>query len=211
MTSIRKKVLSAEIIFSTLLLLKMAFDLISVSSMLSALMGAAIAFGLVLTILNILNQHDAHQNPSEKTKVENLLVAIIPAALLSSALDCTGIYPVGCSVLCTIFKLVLIPSIFYMSYKYYLSRDTKWLMKIAILSFLLILPNCVCKNAVNIWWIDRIGASPACYGLGFFVSVVALASLFAKSRQWQSIALCYLVVIGELGFAIGHHLFHFPW
>jgi len=48
----------------------------------------------------------------------------------------------------------------------------------------------------NGWWIDRIGASPLCYGWGFVVSVIAVGALRRGGSYWASL-LVALAIIGR--------------
>ena len=45
------------------------------------------------------------------------------------------------------------------------------------MSFVPLVPHCVCYNVGNAWWIDRLGASPVCYGWGFVVTMLSLSCL----------------------------------
>ena len=86
-----------------------------------------------------------------------------------------------------------------------------WLTAIAVMSFVPLFPHCVCYNVGNAWWIDRIGASPLCYGWGFVASVIAVSALRRGPRMWVSVATCGAIVTGATGFFVAHHYFHFPW
>ncbi len=86
-----------------------------------------------------------------------------------------------------------------------------WLAVIAILSFVPLVPHCVCYNVGNAWWIDRLGESPLCYGWSFVVSMIALGALRKGKHLWISIAVCCTIVAGASAFFVTHHYFKFPW
>ena len=139
-----------------------------------------------------------------------MLVAAIPLGFLASSLDCTGLSAQGCSPFCTFVKLVWIPLIAVVCVVYLLARKEAWLTAIAVMSFVPLVPHFVCYNLGNAWWIDRIGASPLCYGWGFLVSIIAVGAL-RKAARLASLLVCFTVIAGSAGFFVSHHYFQFPW
>ena len=140
-----------------------------------------------------------------------LLLAAIPVGFLASSLDCMGLSLQGCSPFCTFVKLAWIPLMALVSAIYFFLGKQGWLTAVAAMSFVPLFPHCVCYNVGNAWWIDRVGASPLCYGWGFVVSVIAVSALGRSGRMWASIVTCGAIILGATGFFIAHHYFQFPW
>lgn len=140
-----------------------------------------------------------------------LLLAAIPLGFLASSLDCMGLNLQGCSPFCTFVKLIWIPLIAAVCGVYFFVGGRGWLTAVAAMSFVPLVPHCVCYNVGNAWWIDRIGASPVCYGWGFVVSVIAASALRTGARLSASLITCGVIIMGAAGFFVSHHYFHFPW
>jgi hypothetical protein len=140
-----------------------------------------------------------------------LLLAAIPLGFLASSLDCTGWSLQGCSPFCTFVKLVWIPLIAGACAVYFFTGKQGWLTGIAVMSFAALVPHCLCYNPGNAWWIDRIGASPLCYGWGFVLSVISVGALRRGAHPWPSMVLCFTIITGAAGFFVSHHYFQFPW
>jgi len=140
-----------------------------------------------------------------------LLLAAIPLGFLASSLGCMGLSLEGCSPFCTFVKLVWIPLIAGACVVYFFAGKQGWLTAIAAMSFVPLVPHCVCHNVGNAWWIDRLGASPVCYSWGFIVSVIAVGALSKGATLWPSIVVCLTIVAGATGFFVSHHYFQFPW
>ena len=139
------------------------------------------------------------------------LLAAIPLGFLASSLGCMGLSLQGCSPFCTFVKLAWIPLLAIVCAIYLFVGKRAWLTAIAAMSFLPLFPHCVCYNVGNAWWIDRIGASPLCYGWGFVASVIAVSALRRGDRMWVSVVTCGAIITGATGFFVAHHYFHFPW
>jgi hypothetical protein len=75
----------------------------------------------------------------------------------------------------------------------------------------LLIPNCVCRNPVNRWWIDLLGQSPACFAGGFAVLLTSASALASGRRVLAALALSWSIVATLLAFWIGHHYYRFPW
>ena len=140
-----------------------------------------------------------------------LLLAAIPLGFLASSLDCMGLSLQGCSSFCTFVKLAWIPLIAASSLCYFIAGKQVWLTAMALMTFVTLVPHCVCNNVGNAWWIDRLGASPLCYGWGFVVSVLALGVLTKGATLWPSLVLCLTIIAGATGFFVSHHYFQIPW
>jgi len=138
-------------------------------------------------------------------------LASIPVAFWVSSLDCTGLSISGCSPFCTFIKLVWIPLIALTGAAVFFTRKRVLLTLILLMTFVPLVPHCVCYNAANAWWIDRAGNSPECFVWGFVVSLVAFGAMGREPRQWISSAIIISIIAGGLGFFIGHHFLGFPW
>ena len=155
------------------------------------------------------------ESSNEKARVafpRAILFAAVPIGFLASSLDCTGLSWRGCSQFCTLVKLAWIPLIAIVSLvAWFRSLDKRWLTFLTLMSFLPLVPHCVCYNVGNAWWIDRIGASPTCYAWGFVVSLIAVTAVRSGKRLWSSAVVCGAIICGALGFFVAHHYLHFPW
>jgi hypothetical protein len=140
-----------------------------------------------------------------------LLLAFIPVGFLASTLDCTGLSVRGCSPFCTFIKLIWIPLIAIGCLVHYLTRDRHGPTVLLLMSFVPLVPHCICYNVANAWWIGHIGVSPECYVWGFVVSALALASLYSARRYLVTVAICAAIIAGSFSFFVGHHYFRFPW
>ena len=150
------------------------------------------------------------ETPYRDVKPALLLVAI-PLGFLASSLGCMGLRLQGCSPFCTFVKVAWIPLLAIVCAIYFVAAKPAWLTAIAVMSFVPLFPHCVCYNVGNAWWIDRIGASPLCYGWGFVASVIAVSALRRGDRLWVSVGTCGAIMTGATGFFVAHHYFHFPW
>ncbi|MEK6284120.1 MAG: hypothetical protein AABO57_00090 [Acidobacteriota bacterium] len=162
-------------------------------------------------IANVFGASKPETPRESRSEPRALLLAAIPLALLASSLDCMGLSLRGCSPFCTFIKLAWIPLIAAVCAIYFFKSGQGWLTAIAAMSFVPLVPHCVCYNVGNAWWIDRLGASPLCYGWGFVVSVIALSALRSGAHFRLSLALCFTVSSGAIGFFVAHHYFQFPW
>lgn len=141
-----------------------------------------------------------------------ILFAAVPVGFLASSLDCTGLNWQGCTDFCTMIKLAWIPLITIVSLvAFFRPLYKRWLTLLTLMSFLPLVPHCVCYNVGNAWWIDRIGASPTCYAWGFVVSLIAVPALRRNKRLWSSAVVCGAIIFGALGFFVAHHYLHYPW
>jgi hypothetical protein len=140
-----------------------------------------------------------------------LLLATIPLGFLASTLDCSGLAPNGCTPLCTLIKLGLIPALALLCALYFFRPFIGLPILIGLLSFVTLVPHCVCTNVGNGWWIARLGASPMCYVWGFSVSLIALGAIRSGRHAALSLLVNAAILGGAMAFFISHHYFHFPW
>jgi hypothetical protein len=166
---------------------------------------------LAVGLTNVVGARRPQVASGQPVKERTILVAVIPLGFLASSLDCTGLSAQGCSPFCTFVKLVWIPSIAVVCVAYFFARKEAWLTALIAMSFVPLVPHCVCYNLGNGWWIDRIGGSPLCYGWGFVVSIIAVGALRSGAHLWSSLVVCFAIIAGAGGFFVSHHYSHYPW
>jgi hypothetical protein len=197
------------------LLGKFAIDFLAQDLLLGVLFALLVLATIITGTANLFKRSAAAGDVAEPigqtSASQVLLIAAIPLGFLASSLDCTGLSLSGCSPFCTFVKDVWVPMIAVGGVAYLVSRSHFLLLLMMVMSFLPLVPHCVCYNVANAWWIDRIGASPECYSWGLAVSVVALSSVTGGVNRWVSVMMCYTVIAGALAFFVGHHYFRFPW
>lgn len=209
---VQRGLLSIGWIVSAFLLVRFALDFSkSMRWWLTLPFCILVAAAVWLAGANALSAYYFDRDTSRHRRMHLLLLAAIPVGFLASSLDCTGLSFHGCSPFCTFVKLAWIPLIAIVSFMYFFSGSQSLLIAISSMSFVPLVPHCVCYNIGNGWWIDRIGASPLCYGWGFVVSVIAVGALRSATNLWASLAVCFTIIAGAAGFFVGHHYFHFPW
>lgn len=202
------------LIVSAVLLIRFAIDFSqSMKWWLAALFWLLVIGSLGVASHNIFGSSTPQS--SNQSRLGNLkrelLLAAIPVSFFASSLGCSGLSAAGCTPFCTFIKLIWIPLIALACGIYVLAPSRIWLTTISVMSFVPLVPHCVCYNVGNAWWIVRIGASPVCYSWGFVVSVIALSALEKGTRRWPSLVLCAVIVCGAAGFFVTHHYFHYPW
>jgi hypothetical protein len=152
------------------------------------------------------------ESPTGERKIETvLLLMAIPLGFLASSLDCSGLSPAGCTPFCTFIKTVWIPLLAVVSLSFFFWHKTWLLLLITAMSFVPLVPHCICYNVGNGWWIERIGASPTCYAWGFIVCLIAVSAIMSKARPLIPLLLCGTILSGAFSFFVAHHYFHFPW
>jgi hypothetical protein len=177
----------------------------------------AVPFILLVTIsvwragVNAISAFFVEPSTARHSRVQGLLLAAIPLGFVASSLDCTGLSLHGCSSYCTFVKLALIPVIAIGCFVYFFSGSQVLLTTILATSFITLVPHCVCYNIGNGWWIDRLGASPTCYGWGFVVALISAGALRSAVSLWTSAVVCFTIIAGATAFFVSHHFFHFPW
>lgn len=210
--SFQRWMLRAGLVVSAVLLIRFAIDFgVRMSWLLAAPFWLLVIAALGVSAINTLGAAPTDGTADSDSKRRMLLLATIPLGFFASSLDCTGLSLQGCSSFCTFIKLVLIPLIAAVCLVYYFTHKRGWLTVIVVMSLVTLVPHCVCYNVGNAWWIDRIGASPLCYGWGFVVSMIAVGSLRRAKNFWPSLAVSFTIIAGATAFFVSHHYFQFPW
>ncbi|HJQ67890.1 MAG TPA: hypothetical protein VKA70_02895 [Blastocatellia bacterium] len=200
------------LLIAAVLLIRFALDFSSEMSPLLAVPFWALVFAaLSVAAINLFLSKDRKPGDERAGRGRAIILLAIPLGFLASTLDCMGLTLEGCTSYCTFVKLVWIPIIVVVCAAYLITRKAWLITAVAIMSFATLAPHCVCYNAGNGWWIDRLGASPVCYGWGFAVSMISLGALRPGALFRPAIAVSYAIIAGAIGFFITHHYFHFPW
>lgn len=139
------------------------------------------------------------------------LVIAVPVALLASVLDCMGLDFSGCTPTCAALTRFVAPAVSLLLVIHAVTGARGWILTASAASFALLVPNCVCRNPVNRWWIQLLGQSPACYAGAFAVILLVITALSTRRLVVPALALAWGVVAAQLAFWIGHHYFHVPW
>jgi hypothetical protein len=204
--------LRGGLIMSAVLLIRFAIDFgARMNWWLAAAFWLLVLAALGVSAANVFGARTLDGVADSDLKANTLLLAAIPFGFFASSLDCTGLSLQGCSPFCTFIKLVWIPLIAAVCLVYYITRKPAWLTVIVVMSFVALVPHCVCYNVGNAWWIDRIGASPLCYGWGFVVSMIAVSALRRGANYWPSLVVSFTIVLGATTFFVSHHYLQFPW
>jgi hypothetical protein len=191
---------------------RMAYDLARLGPALALVIGPFYAAFLVLAGANTLALlRGSVEAPPLGGGVRLGLALAIPAALVASMLDCMGLAFDGCTTWCTLQMRGVAPVLGVLALVHGLAGGRGLLVALLAGSLLLLVPNCVCRNPVNRWWIDLLGQSPACFGGSFALVQVALGALLVRRRAPAALALAWGGVAAMLGFWVGHHYFRWPW
>jgi hypothetical protein len=198
---------AADFFLEMPLILAIPFAILVVAALLVALMNLLAAGKTRSTAID-----DETETVTGLSKpLQALLLLAIPLGFLASTLDCSGLAPRGCTPFCTFIKLAWIPLIA-MACGVYFFKAASWLLVVInLMSFVTLLPHCLCFNVGNGWWIERLGASPMCYVWGFVVGLISVSALINQARVWPSIVVSGAIIGGASAFFISHHYFHFPW
>jgi hypothetical protein len=197
------------LLVSALLLVRFAVDFTKEANLLlAAPFWALVLAALAVALSNLVGGQRQNHLP-KLTRI--FLLAAMPLAFLASSLDCTGLSAMGCSPFCTFVRTIWIPLIMIACAVYFFAERDWLLLLISLMAFVPLAPHCVCYNPGNGWWIERIGASPVCYGWGFVVSVMSVGALRKARRPWPTLLISGAIIGGALGFFVAHHYFHFPW
>jgi hypothetical protein len=143
--------------------------------------------------------------------VHTALVLAIPIAFLGAALDCMGLRLDGCTPDCKFLTRVWSPLVGATAITYLVSRKSWFPPIITVLTFAYLVPNCRCYNPMNVWWLQHLHRSPACFGAGYWVSLTAVSALLWQRFQLASAAVCWIINLALLAFFVGHHYFRVPW
>lgn len=166
---------------------------------------------LTANIVSALRSGKERVDPADSRRLKILLLSFVPFGFVASSLDCTGLSLHGCSAFCTFVKLIWIPLLAIWTVAYHVTARPAILTGLLAMSFVPLLPHCVCYNVANAWWIDRLGASPECYVWGFVISTSVIGALRAGRRYLVTAAACSAILAGSVSFFVAHHYFRFPW
>jgi hypothetical protein len=174
------------------------------------------AWALVLAALALAVRHavaTTSDGPPLGPREKGALLGIAPVAFVASSLDCSGLSLEGCTATCTVLKLAWLPMFAVGCVVVGAPARPAPRAAALLVAFTLpaLVPHCVCRNWVNLWWIHELGSSPMCFGWGFVASLVALGALARRSAVLPSLAVSGAITCGTTAFFVGHHYFHFPW
>jgi hypothetical protein len=170
-----------------------------------------VAAAVWLAGANALSAYLFDRDTSRHRAVHGLLLGAILLGFLASSLDCTGLSLHGCSPFCTFVKLAWVPLTAIVCFVYFFSGSQRLLTALAAMTFVPLVPHCVCYNIGNGWWINRVGASPLCYAWGFVIGIIAVGALRSATNLWTSVGVCFTIIAGATMFFVSHHYFLFPW
>ena len=169
-------------------------------------------FSLGLILANILLAFENAQPQKQLSpRIRAALVLAIPAGFLGAALDCMGLPLSGCTPVCMFlargwFHLIVIAAVAYL-----VIGRSYLLSSITLLGFVYLIPNCMCYNPMNAWWLHHLKLSPACFGAGYWVSLIAVTALLWRRFTLASAIACWTINLALLAFFVGHHFYHVPW
>lgn len=204
--------LSVAFLIAAILLIRFSIDFYMEMPLLLAIpFSILVAASLFIAAMNLIAIVKGKPVVTLSTTSKALLLASIPLGFLASTLDCSGFAPQGCSPFCTFIKLVWIPLIAVACVVYFFKPMNSLLLAIGAMSFVTLVPHCICYNVGNGWWIEQIGASPMCYVWGFVVTLISISASKSGARAGSSLLVNGAIIGGALTFFISHHYFHFPW
>lgn len=210
--NLQRLLLYVAVAIAAFLLLRFAVDFTAEMDWLMAIpFWLLVIVALAVALLNIAAASEEKSHDSLPKSTQAGLLAMIPLGFVASSLDCTGLSLSGCTPFCTFIKTIWIPAIAVLCATYFFKAWKGLLLGISAMTFLSLVPHCVCFNVGNGWWIERIGASPVCYVWGFLVSVISVSALRYGNRVWPSLIVCGAIITGATAFFVSHHYFHFPW
>ena len=211
-TRVQRSLLIIGFLLAAFLLIRFAIDFIREMPLLLAVpFCLLVAAALGILAFNLF-RFQRGESPTGERKIETgLLLMAIPLGFLASSLDCSGLSLAGCTPFCTYIKTIWIPLLAIASLSFFVWNKPWLLLSISAISFVPLVPHCICYNVGNGWWIERIGTSPTCYAWGFIVSLIAVSAIMSKSRSLASLLLCGTILGGAFSFFVAHHYFHFPW
>ena len=201
-----------ELVLGAALLGRLVFDLGRLHVAIAVCVGAFYAGFLVVgaTNVRVLVRGEPTERALGRSARLGLAIAV-PIALLASTLDCMGLEFDGCTPMCGLLTRGVAPAVAVLVVIHALTAGPTWLLAAAACALALLVPNCVCRNPVNRWWIGILGRSPACYASAFAVILLATAALGGGRLVRPALLCVWGVVAAQLAFWIGHHYFHVPW
>jgi hypothetical protein len=209
---IQRALLGIAFLVSSILLTRFTIDFFLEMPLLLAIPFSILAgAALCIAALNLLELVKGTGVVTFSGTSKALLLAAIPLGFLASTLDCSGFARQGCTPFCTFIKLFWIPLIG-VACALFFCKPMNWLLlAISVMSFVTLVPHCICYNVGNGWWMERLGASPMCYVWGFVVTLISISAIKSGARLWFSLLVNGAIIGGALAFFISHHYFHFPW
>lgn len=167
-----------------------------------------VTHGLALAWLGRLLLPTLHGRPAGSARPARWLrlffVLLVPANVLAMSAACG--FP-GCNVPCRLLTMTgLVMTAFAAAEALGATRLPLLLASIPIYA----VPHCICGNPINTDWIELVGASPHCHAFSLLGMTFAALGLRGVAPR-----LCLLLAAAPAGaalaFAVGHHLFSFPW
>lgn len=200
------------LLVSSVLLGRLTLDLSALAVVLAiAIWGFYLGFLAVAGANTALALRRSRSTRELGTRARLALALAVPCAYLASVLDCMGLSFHGCTSACSVLTRGVAPVVGGLVVLYGFTAKQGFLVGALALSFGLLVPNCVCYNPVNAFWIDLWGRSPACFGGSFGVTLLAISALHTRRFVVPSLVLAWGVVIAMLAFFVGHHYFDYPW
>jgi hypothetical protein len=196
----------------SVILVRASLDVSLVDRVLPFPVGLFFLGTLALIVTNLLTGFRAPGSEVQISSWTHLaLVLAIPVGFVAAALDCTGADLGGCTPVCAFLIRAWSPLVAVAALTF-LVTGRRWLLPLmAALCFVYLAPSCRCYNPLSAWWIDHFSVNPACFGAGFWVSVIAITALsWGKLTRISAVA-CWLMNTVLLGFFVGHHYYHCPW
>ena len=210
--NIQRALLWVAIVIAAILLVRFAIDFTTeMSGLLAAPFWLLTIAALSVALKNMVRASRADLRIPLSRGKRALLLAMIPLGFLASSLDCAGLDLTGCSPFCAIIRTIWIPAVAIGCVGYFFTGSKYLILGISAMIFAPLWPHCVCFNAGNGWWIERIGASPTCYAWGFIAGVISLSALSFSRKAWPSILVNAAIISGATIFFVSHHYFHYPW
>ena len=201
-----------ELVLGAVLLGRLVFDLGKLHVAIAACVGAFYAGFLVVGAANVrVLVRGVPPAPAIGRAARLGLAIAVPVALLASTLDCMGLDFDGCTSSCGFLTRAVAPAVAVLVVIHALTAGPGWLLAAAAGALALLVPNCVCRNPVNRFWIGILGRSPACYASAFAVILLATTALGGRRLVRPALVCIWGVVVAQLAFWIGHHYFHVPW
>jgi hypothetical protein len=203
--------LTLGFVLASALLARLVYDFGRLSGVFLMLV---LGFYLVFLVVGLRQVRAAWSlaGPAVLTGRQRLGLALaVPVGLLGSVVDCMGLSFEGCSPVCAGLTRFVAPSVALLALLHGWSGARTSRISALALAFLLLVPNCRCRNPANAFWIDFLGLSPACFLSGFAVTVVALGALFTGRYTRISLALAWGTNAVLAAFFVGHHYFDWPW
>lgn len=139
------------------------------------------------------------------------LLAAVPLGFLASRLDCMGLSLATCSPRCSFLANAWTPFIAVLVLWHGWRRSASSLLLVLVASASFLIPNCLCANPLNSWWIDRIGQSPMCYAASVALASTSSLCLLSRRHAAWSVGVIGAALAILVAFFVGHHYYGVPW